>query len=113
LSERTLGPLRQGQRLDTTKIKCSKIADSSRWGKRARHHRQKSTTKKSGEKELPNAWMQAPPWTNAFSPNFLSSMQTPPGIMNWVLFSPLLIMHELSLQVQACASQYTKSTTTC
>jgi hypothetical protein len=45
LSEKNLSPLRQGQRLDTTEIKCSKIADSSRWGKRARHHRQKSTTK--------------------------------------------------------------------
>jgi hypothetical protein len=30
LSEKYLGPLRQGQRLDTTEIKCSKIADSSR-----------------------------------------------------------------------------------
>jgi hypothetical protein len=29
-SERNLGPLRQGQWLDTTEIKCSKIADSSR-----------------------------------------------------------------------------------
>jgi hypothetical protein len=45
LSKNDLGPLRQGQRLNTTEIKCSKIADSSRWGKRARHHRQKSTTK--------------------------------------------------------------------
>jgi hypothetical protein len=30
LSEKDLGPLRQGQRLDITEIKCSKIADSSR-----------------------------------------------------------------------------------
>jgi hypothetical protein len=45
LSEEDLVPLRQGQRLNTTEIKCSKIAYSSRWGKRARHHRQKSTTK--------------------------------------------------------------------
>jgi hypothetical protein len=30
LSEKNLGPLRQGQRLDTTEIKCSKNADSSR-----------------------------------------------------------------------------------
>jgi hypothetical protein len=45
LREKNLGPLRQGQRINTTEIKCSKIADSSRWGKRARHHRQKSTTK--------------------------------------------------------------------
>jgi hypothetical protein len=30
LSEKDLGPLRQGQRLDTTEIKCSKIVDSSR-----------------------------------------------------------------------------------
>jgi hypothetical protein len=30
LSEKNLGPLRQGQRLDTTEIKCSKIVDSSR-----------------------------------------------------------------------------------
>jgi hypothetical protein len=28
--EENLGPLRQGQRLDTTEIKWSKIADSSR-----------------------------------------------------------------------------------
>jgi hypothetical protein len=39
LSEKDLSPLRQGQRLATTEIKCSKTADSSRWGKRARHHR--------------------------------------------------------------------------
>jgi hypothetical protein len=45
LSERNTSPLRQGQWLDTTEIKCSKIANSSRWGKRARHHRHKSTTK--------------------------------------------------------------------
>jgi hypothetical protein len=43
LSEKDLGPLRQGQRINTTEIKCSNIADSSRWGKRARHHRR--TTK--------------------------------------------------------------------
>jgi hypothetical protein len=30
LSEKNLSPLRQGQRLDTTEIKCSKTADSSR-----------------------------------------------------------------------------------
>jgi hypothetical protein len=30
MRERDLGPLRQGQRLNTTEIKCSKIADSSR-----------------------------------------------------------------------------------
>jgi hypothetical protein len=30
LREKNLDPLRQGQRLDTTEIKCSKIADSSR-----------------------------------------------------------------------------------
>jgi hypothetical protein len=30
LREKNLGPLRQGQRLDTTEIKWSKIADSSR-----------------------------------------------------------------------------------
>jgi hypothetical protein len=30
LSEKDLGPLRQWQRLNTTEIKCSKIADSSR-----------------------------------------------------------------------------------
>jgi hypothetical protein len=29
-SEKYLSPRRQGQRLDTTKIKCSKIANSSR-----------------------------------------------------------------------------------
>jgi hypothetical protein len=34
---------------------CSKIADSSRRGKRARYHWQKSTTKNLGGKELPNA----------------------------------------------------------
>jgi hypothetical protein len=50
LSERDLGTLRQGQRLNTTEIKCSKIVDSSRWGKRARYHRQKSTTKIQAKK---------------------------------------------------------------
>jgi hypothetical protein len=29
LREKNLGPLRQGKRLDTTEIKCSKIVDSS------------------------------------------------------------------------------------
>jgi hypothetical protein len=33
--------------------------------------------------------------------------------MNCVLSSPLLVMHESSLQMQACASQIYKSTTTC
>jgi hypothetical protein len=28
--------------------------------------------------------------------------------MNWVLSSPLLVMHESSLQMQACASQIYK-----
>jgi hypothetical protein len=50
LSEKDLGPLRQWQRLNTTEIKCSKIADSSRWGKRARHHQQKSRTKIQAKK---------------------------------------------------------------
>jgi hypothetical protein len=45
LSKKNFGPLRQGQQLDNTDIKCSKIADSSRWDGRARHHWQKSTTK--------------------------------------------------------------------
>jgi hypothetical protein len=30
LREKNLGPLRQGQRLNTTEIKCSKNSDSSR-----------------------------------------------------------------------------------
>jgi hypothetical protein len=45
LREKNLGPLSQGQRLNTTEIKCSKNSDSSRWSKRAQHHQQTSTTK--------------------------------------------------------------------
>jgi hypothetical protein len=30
MREKNFGPLRQGQRLDTTEIKCSKIVDSSK-----------------------------------------------------------------------------------
>jgi hypothetical protein len=103
-----LGPLRQGQRLDTTEIKCSKIADSSRWGKRARHHRQKSTTKIQAKKSSQMHECKIPPEQMHFSQNFLSSMHTPPRIMNWVLSSPLLVMHESSLQILAYASQIYK-----
>jgi hypothetical protein len=67
LSEKDLGPLRQGQRLDTTEIKCSKIADSSRWVKRARHHRQKSPktramARHNRDKMLQNCWLLKVRW---------------------------------------------------
>jgi hypothetical protein len=48
------------------------------------------------------------PWTNACLPIFFPQCKTPPRNMNWVLSSPLLVMHESSLQMQACASQIFK-----
>jgi hypothetical protein len=49
------------------------------------------------------------PLNKCISPNFSSlDAKTPPGNMNWVLSSPLLVMHESSLQMQACASQIYK-----
>jgi hypothetical protein len=60
LSEKDLGPLRQGQWLDTTEIKCSKIADSSRWGKRA------DTIDKRAQLKFRRK--RAPKCTNASSP---------------------------------------------
>jgi hypothetical protein len=108
LGEKNLGPLRQGQWLDTTEIKCSRIADSSRWGKRARHHRQKSTTRIQAKKSSQKHECQSP-LNKCISPNFSSlDANTPPVNMNWVLCSPLLVMHESSLQMQACASQIYK-----
>jgi hypothetical protein len=73
LSEKNLSPLRQEQWLDTTEIKCSKTADSSRWRNGARHHRQKSTTKIQT-----NAWMQDPPKQMHFFKFFLPSTQNSP-----------------------------------
>jgi hypothetical protein len=67
LSEKDLGPLRQWQRLDTTEIKCSKISDSSMWGKRARHHRQKSTTKIKAKKSSQKHECKIPPEQMHFS----------------------------------------------
>jgi hypothetical protein len=40
-----------------------------------------------------------------FSQFFFPWCKAPPGNMNWVLSSPFLVMHESSLQMQACASQ--------
>jgi hypothetical protein len=71
LSEKNLGPLRQGQWLDTTEIKCSKIADSSRLGKRDRHHRQKSTTKNQAKKSSQMHECKLPLY-KCISPNFSS-----------------------------------------
>jgi hypothetical protein len=55
---------------------------------------------------------RAPKCMNANSPEqmhfpqfFFRRCKTPPGNKNWVLSSPLLVMHESSLQMQACASQ--------
>jgi hypothetical protein len=64
----------------------------------------KGHNENSGKKELPNAWMQAPPKQMHFSQFFFPWCETPPGNMNWVLSSPLFVMHESSLQMQACAS---------
>jgi hypothetical protein len=107
LREKNLGPLRQGQWLDTTETKCSKIADSLRWGKRARHNRQKSTTKIKRQR-APKCMSAIPPKQMHFSQIFSLDAKLPPGNMNWVLSSPLLVMHESSLQIQACASQIYK-----
>jgi hypothetical protein len=52
---------------------------------------------------------RAPKCMNASSPlNKCISPKTLPGNMNWVLSSPLLAMHESSLQMQSCASQIYK-----
>jgi hypothetical protein len=88
LREKNLGPLRQGQRLDTTEIKCSKISDSSRWGKRARHHRQKSTTKIQAKKSSQKHECKLP-WTNAFLPNF-SSLDAKLPLEIWIGYFPPL-----------------------
>jgi hypothetical protein len=107
LSERNPDPLRQGQRLDTTEIKCSKIADSSRWGKRAQHHRQKSTTKIQAKKSSQMHESKLP-LNKCISPNF-SSLDAKLPLETWIGYSPpLLVMHESSLQMQACASQIYK-----
>jgi hypothetical protein len=97
--------LRQGQRLDTTEIKCSKIVDSSRWGKRARHHRQKNTTKIQAKKSSQMHECKLPLNKCII---FFPRCKVPPENMNWVLSSPLLVMHESSLQKQAWASQIYK-----
>jgi hypothetical protein len=48
------------------------------------------------------------PLNKCISPNFSSlDCKTSPGNMNWVL-PPLFVMHELSLQMQVCASQIYK-----
>jgi hypothetical protein len=104
LSEQDLGPLRQGQWLNTTEIKFSKIVDSSRWGKRARHHQQKSTTKIQAKKSSQMHECKLP-LNKCISLKFSFLDAHHPGNMNWVRFSPLLVMHESSLQIQACASQ--------
>jgi hypothetical protein len=106
LSERDLGPLRQGQRLDTTEIKCSKVTDSSRWGKRARHHRQKSTTKIQAKKSSQKHQCKLP-LNKCMSPNF-SFLDAKLPLETWIGYSPLLVMHESSLQMQACASKIYK-----
>jgi hypothetical protein len=49
------------------------------------------------------------PLNKCISPKFSSPWcKTPLGCMNCVLSSPLLVMHESSLQMQACASQIDK-----
>jgi hypothetical protein len=49
------------------------------------------------------------PWTNAFLPNFSSLVAKLP-LETWIGYfsSPLLVMHESSLQMQACANQIYK-----
>jgi hypothetical protein len=71
-------------------------------GKRARLKIQAKKSSQMHECKLPKK--------NAFSPKFFfpRSMQTPHGNMNWELLSPLLVMHESSLEVQACSSQIYK-----
>jgi hypothetical protein len=48
------------------------------------------------------------PLNKYISPNFSSFDAKPPAKMNWVLSSPLLVMHESSLQMQAYASEIYK-----
>jgi hypothetical protein len=49
------------------------------------------------------------PLNKCISPKiFFPRCKTPPGNMNWVLSSPLLVMHESNLQIQACACQIYK-----
>jgi hypothetical protein len=54
-----------------------------------------------------DAKLQAPPEQMHFS-HFSSLDAKLPLDMNWVHSSPLLVMHESSLQMQACASQMYK-----
>jgi hypothetical protein len=65
------------------------------------------------QKEVPNAWMQAPPEQMHFSLFFFPWCETPPGTMIWVLSSPLLVMHESSHKCKHVLLKYIKSTTTC
>jgi hypothetical protein len=71
---------------------------------------------------VPSSWaylsLHSSKARNAFLPIFLPLMQnsqfffpwckTPPRNMNWVLSSPLFVMYESCLQMQACASQIYK-----
>jgi hypothetical protein len=86
LSEKNLSPLRQGQRLDTTEIKCSKIVDSLRWGKRARHHQQKSTTKIQAKKSSQMHECKLP-LNKCISPNF-SSLDAKLPLETWIWYFP-------------------------
>jgi hypothetical protein len=105
LSEKNLGPLRQGQGLDTTVIKWSKVVDSSRWGKRVQHHRQKSTTKNQAKKSSQMHECKLP-LNKCISRNFSPTWWKTPLGCNFpskatigYYSSPLLVMHESSLQM--------------
>jgi hypothetical protein len=78
---------RHGQWLDTTEIKCSKIADSSRWGKRVRHHRQKSTTKIQA-KRAPKCMNASSASTNAFLPKVFSFLDPQLPLETWIGYFP-------------------------
>jgi hypothetical protein len=77
--------------------------------------RQKGSTPSANEKtkiekkRAPKCMNASSPLNKCISPNFsYLDVKTPPGNMNWVLPPPLLVIHESSLQMQACASQIYK-----
>jgi hypothetical protein len=119
LERASIGPLKQGQGLNTTETKCSKLLTPQgeakgfdTIGKRAKRKAHSGdTTAPLQACNLPmNKCMQ-----NSSSPTELSIHlfvpidATLPLVMNWMhIFSPLLVIHESRLEMQACASQIDK-----
>jgi hypothetical protein len=102
--ERTfLDPIREGQRQNAPKCRLLKV-------------RQKGSTPSEKEQST-NQVTKSSPCMNASPPGQnhknvgihpLHAFLPLDAKLNWVHFSPLFVMHESSLQMQACASQINK-----